>query len=295
MSSCSINPYAKTNRVQKKKLEDYKQVLQETPKEELQDTALNYGKYWVGTTNFNLRKPNYVIIHHTDQDSLAQTLKTFTLPRTQVSAHYVIGKNGEIYHMLNNYYRAWHGGTGFWGGNRDLNSSSIGIELDNNGHEPFSDSLIKSLLKLLKQLKKEYHIPQSNFIGHADIAPTRKVDPNKYFPWKELAQHGYGYWYDEKRVDSLVFENDYFKSNTALKNFQNPLASHNKAIDKIVYPNVIPNNFDYIMALRVIGYDVSNLKAAIHSFKLHFIQNNVNETLSPRDIKVLYEVYKQYL
>ncbi|MEN9600225.1 MAG: hypothetical protein RL596_2546, partial [Bacteroidota bacterium] len=81
-----------------------------------------------------MRKPSYVIIHHTAQHSTDETLKTFTLPRTQVSAHYVIGKDGVVYQMLNDYLRAWHAGNSRWGNQLDMNSASIGIELDNDGY-----------------------------------------------------------------------------------------------------------------------------------------------------------------
>jgi N-acetylmuramoyl-L-alanine amidase len=91
----------------------------------------------VGTVNFNLRKPNFIIIHHTAQDSLQQTIKTFTVTRTQVSSHYVIADDGSVIQMLNDYLRAWHAGRGSWGKDTDINSSSIGIELDNNGTEVF--------------------------------------------------------------------------------------------------------------------------------------------------------------
>ncbi|HET7361108.1 MAG TPA: N-acetylmuramoyl-L-alanine amidase, partial [Salinimicrobium sp.] len=178
IAGCASNPYAKTNRWHKKQTKTLTKRLKNFPPEKRpHDDILNYGENWVGTVNFNLRKPNYVIIHHTAQDSLEQTLKTFTLPRTQVSAHYVISEDGEIYHMLSDYFRAWHGGVGKWGHNTDLNSSSIGIELDNNGHEPFPPAQINSLIKLLGVLKEKYNIPTANFIGHADIAPTRKNDP----------------------------------------------------------------------------------------------------------------------
>ena len=79
----------------------------------------------------------------------------------------------------------------------DMNSCSIGIEIDNNGNEPFTAPQIKSLLLLLTQLKKNYGIPQANFIGHQDFAPKRKPDPGPFFPWKILAQHGFGYWSDD--------------------------------------------------------------------------------------------------
>ncbi|MDT3403477.1 N-acetylmuramoyl-L-alanine amidase [Mucilaginibacter terrae] len=212
---------------------------------------------FVATVNFNLRKPNYVIIHHTAQDSMQQTLNTFTLTRTQVSAHYVVSRDGKVYHMLNDYLRSWHAGVSKWGSVTDMNSSSIGIELDNNGLQPFQEAQIKSLVLLLAKIKKAYNIPTANFIGHGDIAPGRKTDPSAYFPWKTLAKNGFGYWSDE------VLE-------------------------------LAPPTFDYVAALRIIGYDTSNLPAAIKAFKLHFVQTDVTPQLTQLDLNVLYNVAKKY-
>ncbi|MBS7565852.1 N-acetylmuramoyl-L-alanine amidase [Mucilaginibacter sp. Bleaf8] len=212
---------------------------------------------FVGTVNFNLRKPNYVILHHTAQDSLAQTIRTFSLVRTQVSAHYVVGRDGKVVHMLNDYLRSWHAGVSKWGNVTDMNSCSIGIEIDNNGIEPFSDAQMKSLLTLLSYLKNTYNIPAANFIGHSDIAPGRKTDPSARFPWKTLADRGFGYWSDD------ILE-------------------------------LAPENFDYATALRLMGYDTHNLSAAIKAFKLHFIQTDVSPQLSQLDLNVLYNVYKKY-
>lgn len=220
-------------------------------------TGLPIPSDFIGTVNFNLRKPNYVILHHTAQDSLAQTIKTFSLVRTQVSAHYVVGRDGKVVHMLNDYLRSWHAGISKWGSVTDMNSCSIGIEIDNNGLQPFTDAQVKSLLLLLAQLKKMYNIPAANFIGHSDIAPGRKTDPSAYFPWKTLAEHGFGYWSDE------VME-------------------------------LAPENFDYATALRLIGYDTRNLNAAVTAFKLHFIQTDVSPQLTQLDLNVLYNVYKKY-
>jgi N-acetylmuramoyl-L-alanine amidase len=213
--------------------------------------------YAVGTTNFDLRKPNFVIIHHTAQNSCEQTLKTFTLQRTKVSAHYVICKDGTIHHMLNDYLRAWQAGVSRWGNFTDINSSSIGIELDNNGSEPFAEPQIVSLIKLLDTLKSKYSIPTANFIGHADVAPGRKVDPNAYFPWQRLAQRGFGLWYDTTAV-------------------------------------VVPEYFNAQQALRIIGYNVKDTVAAIHSFKLHFVQQDTTRTLTDDDKKILYDLERQY-
>ena len=294
--SCSTNPYAKTNRIYKKQVKNYSKELQQFPTRENQnESALNYGDYWVGTTNFNMRKPNYVVLHHTAQDSVKQTLNTFTLPRTQVSSHYVVAKNGEIYHMLNDYLRAWHGGIGQWGNNTDLNSSSLGIEIDNNGKEKFTDLQITSLLKLLDEIKEKYNIPAENFIGHSDIAPSRKVDPNAYFPWKRLADAGFGLWYDEAEVENLQLEAEFFKPNPLVINLNTRLTTRIPFIDKLVFPKIISADFNIENALKIIGYNTSNLEAAKSAFKLHFIQEDLNQPFNAYDIKVLYLLYKKYL
>jgi N-acetylmuramoyl-L-alanine amidase len=212
---------------------------------------------WVGTVNFGIRRPNYVIIHFTAQDSVKQTLKTFTIASTEVSAHYVVAKSGKLYHMVNDYLRSNHAGVGKWGSVTDMNSCSIGIEVDNNGHEPFTDAQVNTLLALLAQLKKSYNIPQANFIGHQDFAPKRKPDPGPLFPWKILAAHGFGYWSD----------------------------------DILELP---PDGFDYTIALRLIGYDTSDIKAAIVAFKRHFVQTDISPELTQLDLNVLYNVYQKY-
>ena len=136
--SCSHNPYAATNKLYKQQAKTYSKTIATYPLED----SLQNAPYFAGTTNFNLRKPNFVIIHHTAQNSCEQTLNTFTTVKSQVSAHYVICKDGVIHHMLNDYLRAWQAGVSKWGNNTDINSSSIGIEIDNNGFEPFTDQQI---------------------------------------------------------------------------------------------------------------------------------------------------------
>jgi N-acetylmuramoyl-L-alanine amidase len=237
----------------KMQLLNYKDTLSNTDSKILQNGIVSE---WVGTVNFNLRKPNFIIIHHTAQDSIQQTLKTFTLQETKVSAHYVIARDGKVIHMLNDYLRAWHAGNGSWGKDTDMNSGSIGIELDNNGSEPFSDIQINSLLALLTKLKKDYNIPTQNIIGHADIAPTRKVDPSALFPWKLLALNGFGFWPDEE----------------------------------LPCP---PSDFNAEQGLQVIGYKTTNLSAAIKAFKLHYIQTEVNDILDEKTISTIYSIYKK--
>lgn len=251
----ACSPYGKTNRAYKKQAKGYARLLREYP---VKDSAgLPFASAWVGTTNFSIRRPNYVIIHHTAQNSCEQTLKTFTLPRTQVSSHYVICKDGTIHHMLNDLLRGHHAGVSKWGNASDLNSSSIGIEIDNNGFETFTDAQISSLLQVLERIKKSYNIPVANFIGHADIAPGRKVDPNRNFPWQKLAEQGFGYWYDTTYVQ-------------------------------------VDTTFNAMQALRIIGYDTRNEQNAIQSFKIHFVQNDSTNFITDTDKKILSDLVKKY-
>ncbi len=258
LSACSTNKYAATNKVYKKQAKDLSKVLAAVAPLNQRIDSLNYGQDWVGSVNFGIRKPNFVILHHTAQESTEQTLRTFTLTRTAVSSHYVVGADGQVVQMVNDYLRAQHAGIGRWGNTTDLNSSSIGIEIDNNGlGEPYTDAQIESLLKLCAALKKRYGIPTANFIGHADIAPTRKPDPAN-FPWKLFAEKGFGLWYDD------VLE-------------------------------VPSEGFDPFIALRIIGYDIKDPNAAIIAFKRHFIQKDLLPVLSDEDKKILFNLYKKYL
>jgi len=284
VSACSTNPYKNTEKAydqQLKNLENqitskeakpipavspvvidtsYAQQLR-IVKDTLSKTNSTYlqngiNTEWIGTVNFNLRKPSFVIIHHTAQDSLQQTINTFTKTKTQVSAHYIISENGKVVQMLNDYLRAWHAGNSTWGKTTDLNSCSIGIELDNNGFKPFTEAQISSLVALLTKLKKDYNIPTQNFLGHADIAPGRKQDPSALFPWKTLAEKGFGIWQDE-----------------------------------ILEP--APFDFKIEPALRIIGYNTKNLSAAIQAFKLHYIQTDATSVLDRKTIDTIYSIYKK--
>ncbi len=146
--------------------------------------------------NFGERRPNFVILHHTTNDTAERAVGTLTNPLKQVSAHYLIARDGGIIYLVDEKPRAWHAGDSYWGGHRDINSASIGIELDNNGREPFAEPQIMALLALLADLKTRWNIPTANFLGHGDVAPGRKVDPSAWFPWRRLAEAGFGLWCD---------------------------------------------------------------------------------------------------
>ncbi|WP_375416527.1 N-acetylmuramoyl-L-alanine amidase [uncultured Hymenobacter sp.] len=293
------NPYTATNRSYRQQVRAYARSLRSLPPPTPGADSLALGQPWVGTTNFNLRKPNFVIIHHTAQDSTAQTLRTFTLTRTQVSAHYVIGRDGRVYHLLNDYLRAWHGGAARWGNDTDINSSSIGIELDNNGTEPFAEAQVASLLKLLAGLKKAYNIPTANFIGHGDIAPTRKNDPSALFPWPRLAERGFGLWYDAGPLPALpaapADSSIVLAASPSLPRLAVPIADSlvlDALLARLNRPSLPP--FDPANALRIIGYDTRDLPAAIRAFKRHFIPETAALPLSEADNRILYNLCKKY-
>ncbi|MBC7866581.1 MAG: N-acetylmuramoyl-L-alanine amidase [Gloeobacteraceae cyanobacterium ES-bin-316] len=257
--SCAPKPYSSTNKIYKKQVKALAKSITKIPENtDIADSA-KIPAQWVGTINFGLRKPNTVIIHHTAQRSCEQTLTTFTNSKSKVSAHYVICKDGTLHHMLNDYLRAWHAGAGKWGGQADVNSSSIGIEIDNDGKEAFTEAQLNCLLGLLSKLKKNYNIATANFIGHAEIAPTRKVDPNVNFPWKRLAANGYGYWYDDTTGITL------------------------------------PPDFNANYALRIIGYDIADVAAANQAFRRHFISLEKPGELSEEEKKVLFVLMKKYM
>lgn len=249
--------YGKANKLYSSMVDSLSKVLFRYP---LIDSAgLSYSSEWIGTPNMGLRRPNYVVIHYTANNSCDQTLQEFTTPGgREASAHYVICKDGTVHHMLNDLLRSHHAGDSKWGNNTDLNSSSIGIELDNNGYQPFTEAQISSLTTLLDRLKTAYKIPDANFIGHGDVAPSRKIDPGSKFPWKELSEKGFGLWWDDTT------------------NVQ------------------VPDNFDYLMGLRIIGYDISSPGSALAAFKRHFMGDN-SSTINAVVRKIIYVLYRRFV
>ena len=200
----------------------------------------------IASPNFDQRKPNFVIIHHTGSDNAERALRTLSTEEYRVSAHYLIDRYGSTTQLVDENARAWHAGKSYWGGNTDMNSASIGIELDNDGNEPFAQAQIDTLLGLLAQLKERYNIPAANFIGHADVAPGRKEDPSVYFPWDLLANNGFGLWCDPP------------------------------------YPETAAG-FDLTLTLTALGYDPTIPDASIQAFRLHYLRGDPITALEQED------------
>ncbi len=203
------------------------------------------------SSNYDARRPNFVILHHTGSGEAERALRTLTDPLRSVSAHYLVARDGRISSLVDELARAWHAGESYWGGNRDMNSASIGIELDNDGNEPYAEVQIESLLALLADLKERYRIPAANFLGHGDVAPGRKTDPGREFPWKRLADRGFGAWCDPP------------------------------------YPSA-PAGLDAATLLGALGYDVSEPDAALGAFKRHFAPNERSRAITEEERALLY-------
>jgi len=207
---------------------------------------------WVPSPNQDVRRPNLIVIHFTEQESVQQSLDTLRGRNSggPVSAHYLIGADGTRYQLVSDERRAWHAGAGSWGPFTDLNSASIGIELDNDGKSPFAEAQVQSLLLLLDDLCTRLRIPRSQIIGHHDLAPTRKPDPGPLFPWKRLADAGFGRW---------------------------PAADAPPA----------PDGFDPWTALRLIGYPLDDRAATVRAFRNHFRGQGGTE-LDAEDLRILH-------
>ncbi|HEX8964773.1 MAG TPA: N-acetylmuramoyl-L-alanine amidase [Rhodocyclaceae bacterium] len=208
------------------------------------------GVIQVPSPNFDIRHPNYVIIHQTSDDTADEALATLTNPERKVSAHYLVGRDGALYQLVDENARAWHAGASYWAGDTDMNSASIGIELDNNGAEPFPEPQIERLIQLLTALELRYRIPQANFLAHGDVAPGRKVDPSALFPWERLAAAGFGLWCREPPAD-------------------------------------IASLTDATLGLRLLGYSVADPVASLAAFRRHFLGIESAAPPDARDLAML--------
>ncbi|MBH5323413.1 N-acetylmuramoyl-L-alanine amidase [Aurantiacibacter sediminis] len=153
-----------------------------------------------------------VVLHYTEMKPVETAIERMCDPEAQVSAHYCITEEGEVVRLVPEEKRAWHAGVSYWRGHKDVNSASIGIELDHPGHalgyRGFADAQIDALVPLLHRIVKAHDIPRANVVGHSDVAPARKIDPGELFPWDRLAEYKLCLPRPEKLEQGDVFDND---------------------------------------------------------------------------------------
>lgn len=150
--------------------------------------------------NFGPRRdgavPDLIVLHYTGMASRDAALERLCDPAAEVSAHYLIARDGAITALVEETARAWHAGAGEWAGASDVNSRSIGIELCNAGDHPFAARQMTALAGLMANVMERWAIPPHRVIGHSDMAPLRKRDPGPRFDWRGLALQGVSVWPD---------------------------------------------------------------------------------------------------
>jgi N-acetylmuramoyl-L-alanine amidase len=141
------------------------------------------------------RRPDMILIHYTAMARTEDALRRLCDPASEVSSHYLIGRDGHVWRLVAEARRAWHAGAGEWGGEGDVNSRSIGIELSSDGFEPFPEPQMATLERLLDSIRARWpQIAPERVLGHSDTAPGRKIDPGPRFDWLRLARAGRAIW-----------------------------------------------------------------------------------------------------
>ena len=230
--------------------------------------------------NYNSRKNSkikLVIIHYTALKNTTDAIMYLCKKENKVSCHYLISQNGIAYNLVNDEFRAWHAGKSFWQDNTDINSISIGIELDysqSGKNNKFSPKMMATLKKLIIKLQKKYKISKKNILAHSDVAPFRKKDPGKYFPWKSLT---------------------YSKITTNLKKLKkNDKKIIEEWFDKYSFKS---KKQKIILALSLIGYDTRTVyrntklyTKLLNAYKNRYLNENHN-----KNSKNLYTTLIQHL
>ena len=165
--------------------------------------TLNYSPNF-STNKRNKKNIKLLIFHYTGMKNENKAISRLTDVNSKVSSHYFIKKNGQTILLVPELYVAWHAGKSYWKKQKSLNKSSIGIEIQNTGHQfgyhKFTNSQIKSLVKLSIYLIKKYKINNKNILGHSDVAHDRKKDPGEKFPWQFLAKKKIGIWHNLEKI-----------------------------------------------------------------------------------------------
>ncbi len=230
--------------------------------------------------HFNDRQtPVDMLMFHCSALSGEDILKT--LDERDLSCHYVIDENAEIIKVIDENKRAYHAGLGFWKNiDTDLNSHSLGIEISNMslGQEAYTEAQIIALIELSSTLVSRYRIRPDMIVGHSDTAPSRKADPGKAFPWKQLAKAGIGLWYQPRNADKMPASD--IKELLAAIGYDTrtpeavqasayafcrrfaPEFVHTDNDIRHLVDNILPDNFDFMNNPKFI----TTLKAVVYSY-----------------------------
>lgn len=194
------------------------------------------------------KKIGMIVLHYTDTVDDFEALRLMQDPQHQASAHYLIDERGHITRLVPEELRAWHAGKSYWAEETDINSVSVGIEIQNPGHSHgyvvFPPKQIEATINLCKEIMVRHEVPACHVVGHSDVAPIRKTDPGEYFPWKVLAENGVGLWPNIDAIDSAGAE------------------------------EIVKNEEEIKLLLKAYGYDTKvDFKTLVTAFQRHFEQD----------------------
>ena len=150
-----------------------------------------------------------LLLHYTGMESAEKACDWLCREESQVSCHYLVGEQGDITQMVDETKRAWHAGVSNWLGDEDINSASIGIEIQNKGHtlgyHDFHEKQMQAVVALSKDIVARNKIEPRYVLAHSDVAPERKVDPGEKFSWQNLHQQGVGHWVQPEAISGGSF------------------------------------------------------------------------------------------
>ena len=258
-----------------------------------QTTVRNIGKFQVDSSTYISRgkeeRIKFIILHYTALDNVG-SIRELT---GGVSAHFLVldEDDNKIYSLVPLEQRAWHAGVSAFRGRTNINDTSVGIEIVNDGiakeyrsdpnpYHPYDHYVdykpiqIEKVAQIIKYVAEKYNIPARNIVAHSDIAPSRKKDPGAKFPWKELYdKYNIGAWYDETDKQEFMDE-EKFKA-TSIREIKDEL--------------------------RKYGYEINRLdewdkesKDVVYAFQLHFNPKNATGEMDLETFAILKALNKKY-
>ncbi len=143
--------------------------------------------WWDGNDAFKVEPVSALILHHTSMETDEECLRLFARPESRVSSHFLVGTDGMLWQFVSLDHRAWHAGPSLLHGRTALNRTSIGVEITGDGNRrPFTPAQIETLVRLVGVLIAEFDLQAPWIAGHQHVAPDRKDDPGRFFPWNEV-------------------------------------------------------------------------------------------------------------